>query len=223
MKKSAFFYLSIFTLIVLSISNCKKDDDTPDLPPVRTIEDVQTDFSALDISAGVHDETFEFLNGRTWNFRTVAPQVSGTQTYPLIIHLHGSAQSGAADAHKSTDCYVEPGFDNQDVFIISPNSAGELWNSFRSQEMVVNLVLLARDLWPIDADKIVVTGYSDGGNGSWFFGETQPSLFSAAIPMATSYSTISTDGSVRIGLGRSTVFPVPPATQSLEQRLDFIQ
>ena len=198
MKISSIFYLSLFTFFLLSFSNCKKDDDTPEPPVVRTIEDVEADFSAIDISAGVHDETLEFTGGKSWDFRVIAPPTSGTQTYPLVIHLHGSAASGDVDAHKSTDCYVEPGFENMDVFIISPNSGGEIWNSLRNQEKVVNLVLLARNLWPIDMDKIIVTGYSDGGNGSWFFGETQPELFAAAIPMASSYSTISTDGSVRV-------------------------
>jgi predicted peptidase len=196
MNKSSIFYISIFTLIILFFSSCKKDEEVP--PVIRTIQDVQSDFSDIDISEGVHDETLQFLNGKFWDFRVIAPQTSGTQNYPLIINLHGSASSGDADIHKSTECLVEPGFENMDVFIISPNSKGEVWNSFNNQEMVINLVLLARDIWPIDLDKIVVTGYSDGGNGSWFFGETQPDLFVAVIPMASSYPTISTSGAVRV-------------------------
>ena len=31
-------------------------------------------------------------------------------------------------------------------------------------------------------------GYSNGGNGSWYFAEHHPELFSAAIPMASSYA-----------------------------------
>ncbi|MCB0653737.1 MAG: hypothetical protein KDC85_20835 [Saprospiraceae bacterium] len=196
MKKSPFFFLTLFSIVIFCFSNCKPDE--PDFPPIRTLADVQEDFSNMDISPGTHDETLKFLNEKSWNFRVIAPQTISGQTYPLVIHLHG-ASGGDPDAHKSTDCYVEPGFENIETFILSPNGGIELWNSFSNQEMVINLILLAKANWPIDPDKIVVTGYSNGGNGSWFFGETQgPALISAAIPMASSYTTLSTNGSVRV-------------------------
>jgi predicted peptidase len=195
MKKPPLIYLSLLSIIILSFSNCKTDEEVP--PPARTIIDVQNDFGDIDTSSGIHDETLEFLFGKFWNFRVIAPQTTDGETYPLVLHLHG-ASGGNPDAHKSTDCYVEPGFEAIDAFIISPNGGAEQWNHFDNQEMVVNLLVMAQNYWPIDPDKIVVTGYSNGGNGSWFFGETQPSIISAAIPMASSYTTSHTDGSVRV-------------------------
>lgn len=62
---------------------------------------------------------------------------------------------------------------------------------------MVGLVTLALKYWDIDPTKVVVLGYSNGGNGSWFYAETLPMLFSAGIPMASSYSTIGTDGQPR--------------------------
>ena len=117
--------------------------------------------------------------------------------YPLVIDLHG-ASGGAGDAHQHTDCYVEPAFADLDVFILSPNGSIYTWPSLRNQEMLINLLVLALDQWPIDPARVVVTGYSNGGNGAWCFGETQPQLISAAIPMASSYSTTAPDGSTRL-------------------------
>lgn len=195
MKNIQSIGLALFTLFIFTNINCGKEE--PEVPVVRVWEDVKTDFDAIDISAGTHDEALLTDDGKTWNFRIIAPTVEASTTYPLIIHLHG-ASGGDPDAHKATACYVEPGFEDMDAFIISPNGGIEQWNDLDNQTMVIYLTLLAREFWPVDPDKIVVTGYSNGGNGSWFFGETQPTLFKAAIPMASSYSTISTDGSVRL-------------------------
>ena len=195
MKKRSILHLFLFAFIILSFSYCK---DEVVLIPARTYADVQTDFQAIDISEGVHDEKLKFLNTeRFWNFRVVAPSTTAGETYPLIIDLHG-ASGGAPNAHKHTDCYVEPGFADMDVFIISPNGGNLLWDDLTNQEMVINLLMLAKDFWPIDPNKVVVIGYSNGGNGSWFYGETQPDLFAAAIPIASSYSTTNLDGSVRV-------------------------
>lgn len=195
MKKFPFLTLALFSVIILTFLNCKEDE--PDIPAPRNLQDVQTDFSNLDISEGTHDVTLEFLVGKSWDFRIIAPATVEDESYPLVIHLHG-ASGGDPDAHKATECYVEPGFENLDAFIISPNGGAKLWNHFDNQEMIVNLIVLAKTYWPVNSNKIVVTGYSNGGNGSWFFGETQPDFISAAIPMASSYTTTATDGSVRV-------------------------
>ena len=195
MKNFSNLPVAILAALLLFTSTCTKEEEPP---KVRTLADVQEDFSNFDISAGIHDDSIEYVNYKVWEFRIIAPETVEGETYPLVIHLHG-ASGGADDPHKSTACYVEPGFEDIDAFILSPNGGDELWNHYGNQEMVVNLILLAKAYWPIDPDKIVVTGYSNGGNGAWFFGETQgPDLISAAIPMASSYTTISTDGSVRV-------------------------
>jgi len=182
-------------LIVAVFSNCKNEE--PITAPVRTIDNVKADFAAFTIDEGVQDFSLEFINNVIWNYRVVAPEMIDGMTYPLIIDLHG-ASGGAADAHQQTGCYVEPAFEGKDVYIIAPNGGADLWNSLNNQEMVINLLLFALESWPIDPDKVVVTGYSNGGNGSWFFGETQPTLFSAAIPMASSYNTLNTYGNPRL-------------------------
>ncbi|KAA3630388.1 MAG: hypothetical protein DWQ02_18040 [Bacteroidetes bacterium] len=225
MTRTPYLLFSALAVILLCFSNCKKEEPQPLI--YRTYADVQEDFADIDISPGIHDETFEFLNSIIWEFRVIAPDVAEGQTYPLILHLHG-ASGGSADPHKTTDCYVEPGFEDIDAFILSPNGGSETWNTFDNQEMVVNLLLLARSIWPIDPDKVVATGYSNGGNGSWFFGETQPELIKAAIPMASSYTTLHPDGYVRvmpipmycIHGEDDTLFPIAQTEEWVNQTVD---
>ena len=165
-------------------------------PPERTFADVEADFQALDLSPGVHDVTLEILNGVFYNFRIIAPERTAGENRPLVLTFHGATTS--TDAHKNTACYAEPGLDTLNAFILSPFATGGLWFEDRHQEMVATLIFLVKKFWPIEEDKIAVTGYSNGGNASWLFGKFQSSTLSAAIPMASSYDVHELDGSVAV-------------------------
>ena len=115
---------------------------------------------------------------------------------PLIITLHGYS-GGNPLAHTFTDCYAEPGFESLDAIIISPNGYTIQWFHPDNVEMVLALVELASTHLPVDTSKIVVNGYSDGGNGAWWFSETYPNIFSAGIPMASAYGSYHSNGSAR--------------------------
>ena len=204
MKKFQFYIrpILLFTVFFLSIS-CGGSDDGPDPDPIpdpvpepRTSQDVIDDFNALTINVGTNDLQLEsIVEGVFWNFRIIVPEgASSSNPRPLVVRLHGAAQSGSATAHQSTECLVEPAFEGKDVFILSPNSNGVLWYE---QAKIVQILAL-RDLvvtnLNVDPTKVVMTGYSDGGNGSWFYSQFYPDLISAAIPMATSYNTKRSNG-----------------------------
>lgn len=192
-------YLFILFLIPLSLlTSCSNNDDTqsnPDLP--RTADDVRSDFQNLDIMPGINDFSLESTTkGFFWHFRIIAPSdASEINKKPLIFNLHGGALNLIPDAHKTTDCLVSPGIDGIiDAFVISPNSNGELWYSQNNQIQILALYDLATSYLPIDVQKTAITGFSDGGNGSWFYSQYYPSMFTAAIPMATSYNTEKSNG-----------------------------
>jgi predicted peptidase len=92
---------------------------------------------------------------------------------------------------------VEPGLASLNAIIVSPNGYLYQWYQSPNVTQVLTLVNLAKKFWPIDTNKIAVTGFSNGGNGSWFFAETQPEVFSGAIPMASSYNTYDLNGDPR--------------------------
>ncbi|MBK8556751.1 MAG: hypothetical protein IPL65_13710 [Lewinellaceae bacterium] len=169
----------LLSILMLSVLGCKKE--TP-APVERTLTDVENDFQALDRTPGTHDVQLEFLYGHLWNFRIIAPTVGAGEKKPLVIHLHG-ASGGDPDAHKATACYAEPGLQGLDAFIISPNGGINQWYDLPNQEQVINLVLLAKRFWPIDPNKIVVMGYSNGGNGSLvFWGNPTPTFLCCHTP-----------------------------------------
>lgn len=185
-------FLVPFFLLILGCSS--GNDDNPENP--RTLEDIENDFQALDLQPGINDVSMQNIAGGTWNFRVILPETDNSSLHPLVMTLHGAA-GGNPNAHKTTACYAEPGFEEIDPIIISPNGGTTQWYEPFNQDMVLSLTYLARKFLAVDPDKIVLNGYSNGGNASWYFAETQPDFFSAAIPMASSYNTYNTSGTPR--------------------------
>lgn len=190
-SKINFAYLFVFLLFL----NCSNSSD--DGTPARTFADVQQDFAAMTFNTGINDvsllNTFNF----NWDFRVIMPDVDFTNNNrPLIVTLHGFS-GGDVNAHKNTACYAEPGFEALNAIIISPNGGDLDWFNLYNQEQVLSLVELASDYLPVDVNKVVINGYSDGGNGSWWLGESRGSTFSAAIPMASAYASYHSNGAAR--------------------------
>lgn len=183
----------IFGILFLS---CSSSDDSSS-ETKRTYADLQKDFSEINFTAGINDVSLLYSGDDYWDFRVILPEGDLTNNKrPLVITLHGAA-GGNPDAHKSTGCFAEEGFAALNPIIISPNGGVMTWIEPYNQQMVLSLVDLASDYLPVDTSRIIVNGYSNGGNGSWFFGEVYPDIFSAAIPMASSYNTYNTDGQAR--------------------------
>ncbi len=180
--------------------NCSNSDDSGDpIVPQRTYDDVRQDFSEIEFNTGNNDiallNHFNFM----WNFRVIMPDVDFTNNNrPLIVTLHGGVLISNPNAHKNTDCYAEPGFALLDPIIISPNADQLAWFHSYNVEQVLSLVDLAIEFLPVDPDKVVINGYSDGGNGSWYLGESRPNVFSAAIPMASTYASYNQNGTPRV-------------------------
>jgi predicted peptidase len=206
-----------FVMIAFVVACGSSGGEEPIVVDVRTANDVRTDFSQLTVNEGVNDFTLESTAiNFFWNFRIIAPAgASSSNKKPLIIRLHGGASAISENAHKSTSCLVEPGFENLDAYIISPNSNGFFWYNDPNVIQVQALVDMAKQYLHVDTNKVAVMGYSDGGNGSWFFAQFYPQLFSAAIPMASSYDSTTSTGVPEITIPlyvihgtEDTLFPI---------------
>src|SRR6516162_5320715 len=65
------------------------------------------------------------------------------------------------------------------------DSARGDWSSPENEKAVNALLEMVLARYPIDKNKVAVTGYSMGGTGSWHIAEKFPERFSAAIPIAS--------------------------------------
>lgn len=185
---------TVVTLIlVLLLASCKDDE-----PDIRTVSDLRNDFANLTINAGTNDITIESLNeGQFWDMRIIVPEsASNTNRVPLIISLHGAANTNS-NLYKDTQCLLEPGFENLEAVLISPSSKGYLWFQGASQLQITAIVDLATRYLPVKASKVAITGYSDGAIGAWYYAQHYSDLFSAAIPISGLYNSADSNGVVR--------------------------
>lgn len=166
-------------------------------PTVRTPDQVISDFKNFDIKPGINDLSLESLDvGAFWDFRVIVPESANEGSLrPLVMTFHG-ASGGSPTAHQHTSCYDEPGLEALDAYIISANAGQNEWFESRNQQMVLALIDLSQSHWYVDASKVMATGYSNGGNASWWYPDHYPELFSVGIPMASSYDPSRLDGTV---------------------------
>jgi poly(3-hydroxybutyrate) depolymerase len=106
----------------------------------------------------------------------------------LVVFLHGA--QGGSGVNQLVRCLARPGFDALAPIIVAPVSAtGQWWRSAEAG-YVLGLVDAASQQWPVRADRVVISGYSNGGIGAWAFARLYPERFSAAIPMASDASVM---------------------------------
>ncbi len=111
---------------------------------------------------------------------------------PLIVGLHygwGGARPPAYYGRDYMNLLVVPALADLDAIIIAPDCPGRGWGDPRSDAAIMALIESVRAEFPIDPDRIVVTGFSLGGMGTWAFVSRHPELVSAAIPVAGRPST----------------------------------
>ncbi|MDI6840060.1 MAG: prolyl oligopeptidase family serine peptidase [bacterium] len=98
--------------------------------------------------------------------------------YALILTLHGAG----VEAHGQVDAYTPKDW----AFIVAPTNRrpfGFDWHDWgRLDALEVLNEVKAR--FPIDENRVYLTGHSMGGHGAWHIGTVQPDLFSAIAPSA---------------------------------------
>lgn len=222
----------ILVLIIthtMLISGCEEEQDKIS-PFTWSWTDARNAFDELDIQPGttndvvlkIPDPPYEYA------FRVIAPQSFDEENgNPLVYMLHGGVGGAGRDAHKSTDC-TAPAFEPLNAYIISPNADKAQWYSFYNQVKMGYLVSMAVNSWTVDSTKMAVTGYSDGGNGTWYLSEFYPEVFSAGIAMASSYNTLNTSGEAReiktplyvIHSSGDELFPLAQTQEWVTQSID---
>jgi len=79
---------------------------------------------------------------------------------------------------------VEPALGELEAIIAAPDCPGRDWAEAGSEAALLALLEYLQREYPIDADRILITGYSLGGMGTWHMVSRHPERFCAAIVMA---------------------------------------
>ena len=119
---------------------------------------------------------------------------SGSSAVPLILALHPGGARTAYYGSSFMRGIVEPALRDWNAIIIAPDAPTRSWATELSERAVLALVEQVATRYSVDRDRILVTGFSLGGAGTWFFATRHPGLFTGAIPMAGAIREISLDG-----------------------------
>ncbi len=173
---------TLLTMLFYSAVNAQSIDEHTIYPTVKKLE-----VKKYTLKKGVYDRSFILTNGKKWNYQISIPTIKEGEKMPLILALHWA---GGGNTYKEySNCLVFPALDFLNAIIIVPSADGRHWVEPMNEKKVIALIKDIKKHWPIDGSKIIVTGYSNGGIGSWDYVRKHPRLFSAAIPMAGYYST----------------------------------
>ncbi|MGB9893419.1 MAG: dienelactone hydrolase family protein, partial [Candidatus Saccharicenans sp.] len=114
----------------------------------------------------------------------VPPSISNNKPVPLVLALH---YGGTVTPYFGKDILVyliEPALWNLGAIMVSPDCPGRGWNNPKSEQAILALLDFLLKNYPVDKNKIVITGYSLGAMGTWYLVSRHPDLFSAAIPIS---------------------------------------
>ena len=133
---------------------------------------------------GVHDEMFAPPGQPRVRYALSIPKgYSAARPVPLVLALHfGGNPNGAALGLVTV--LVGPALADLGAIIVAPETMDRGWNSAANERAVTALLDAVQASYRIDARRVVVTGFSMGGAGTWHFASRFPERFSAAIPMA---------------------------------------
>lgn len=147
---------------------------------------VEKSFDKIKISTTTKSYTVKNDYGKKWQLRITFPEgFNAVKKSPLFIGLHWAGTGNTfKDFH---DCLAVPGTAQSNAILITPEGEGQAWDTQNNVNKIVTILSYAKLKWNIDSSKVVIFGYSNGGNGSWYHAEYNSQLFSAAIPIASYY------------------------------------
>lgn len=147
-----------------------------------------------------------YTNGKgdTLNYRQLYPDYDTLRRYPLVVFLHGSGERGNDNEAQLKwgvmNFAAEQTMIKHPAIVIAPQCpANQGWSNFSRSKNILEMSLLPSPSkpmellmelihklikeFPIDTNRIYITGLSMGGFGTYDAIERYPHLFAAAVPV----------------------------------------
>jgi len=130
------------------------------------------------------------------------PHVGPHEKLPLIVFLHGSGQNGdnnedqiADGANGAMQLLDAARAQHKRILFAAPQSPQDYWVPAKVMAVIADI----EQRWPVDRDRVVLTGLSSGGTGVWDVAKAWPDRFAALVPMSGMTETA----------GLASIAPVP--------------
>ncbi len=134
--------------------------------------------------------TYTARNGDILPYRLFQPMVEADKKYPLVLFLHGGGERGSDGtvqmiANRGGVVWAEPKHQQPNpAYVLAPQTPIEgSWTKEEVYSALLELLGYVKAKFPIDPDRIYVTGMSMGGVGTWNIIQENPKMFAAAMPI----------------------------------------
>ncbi|MBC8374938.1 MAG: prolyl oligopeptidase family serine peptidase [FCB group bacterium] len=133
-------------------------------------------------------ENFQYEVHGDMHYRFALPlDFDSDSLYPLSVVLHGSGQWGSDNEwqlYEGLPWRANAEHYGYNEFTIVPQAPTQDWgeNNIATVHEIIRSVI---DEYPVDTTRIVVTGWSMGGGGTWRMLNHTPDLFAAAVTVST--------------------------------------
>ena len=136
-------------------------------------------------SPGIHQITTTDDGGTTLRYTLFIPDTYDPEKpQPLVVALHYGGEVTPFYGGDYLELLVLPALKGLNALILAPDCPDRSWTSPVSETAVLGLISALLSDYKIDERKILLTGFSLGGIGTYHMAAHHPGLFSAAIPMS---------------------------------------
>src|SRR5258705_12733930 len=171
------------------------------------------------LSPGIHDLTLAQNGAPTIHYALSVPPRYRGEPVPLVLALHfGGDPDGAG--RSMLDILIQPALGDLGAVIVAPDSLAGGWSSPQNEQAVNALLAAVEKSYAIDQKRMIVTGYSMGGAGTWYWADKYPDRFSAAVPVSGRPTSSATTWRVPVFAVHSRndqVNPIGPTEQRIAQ------
>ena len=121
--------------------------------------------------------------GAPYTLSVPAQQETGDAP-PLVVSLHYGGPAPPYYGRGLLEGVVEPALRELGAIMVAPDCPGPAWAEGECARNVLRLIDHVQSEHNIDASRILLTGYSKGGIGTWALAAGHQDRFTAAIVMA---------------------------------------
>ena len=126
--------------------------------------------------------------GMFWGYLQALPKdYDPNGSYPLVIFLHGSGECGNGTteldrvAIHGYPMHASQGREYPFILISPQLPEGDFWGAYI--ESLNRLLDHLMATLPVDPKRVYLTGLSNGGTGTYLWGQTNPQRFAALLPV----------------------------------------
>jgi predicted peptidase len=184
------------TLLLLGLSACTppvqttsssapSDMSESSFSPSSTAVALYPSISADSAQPGQNAYSFRQASGNLVNFLLYLPSDRAPEAkWPIIVYLHGYGGIGSKLEIMSDDPLIEilETMEEFPFIVVSPQLPDGLWTSFL--DPVDQLLTHLAEIFPVDVERIYLTGFSRGSYGAWQYALRYQGRFAAVAPVA---------------------------------------